>query len=168
MTVQKEIKSHSDVINHFKELPFYSTYIEKLDITKVKNIDLLSELPFYVELSVIKTYHAFKGYAMSYKVELVEKKDPLIQLEAIKSSSKDLLNDLLAETKGFKYQITVEILLKKYKSTGIEFSQVYFNSTMKTVINHKFYLGKSFQEILYRIDDWINESSGWIVESIMS
>ena len=25
---------------------------------------------------------------------------------------------------------------------------------------------KSFQEILYRIDNWISQGSGWIVESI--
>ena len=36
------------------------------------------------------------------------------------------------------------------------------------MINCKFNLDKSFQEIFYRIDDWINESSGWIVESIKS
>ena len=41
-----------------------------------------------------------------------------------KSSVKDFLNDLLDETKGFKYQITVEILLKKYKVNEIEFSPV--------------------------------------------
>ena len=28
------------------------------------------------------------------------------------------------------------------------------------------HLDKSFQEILYRIDNWINEGSVWIVESI--
>ena len=60
--------------NCFKELPFYYKYIEKPKIKFLKNIDLLSELPFYEELNVIKTDHAFKGYAMSYKVELVEKK----------------------------------------------------------------------------------------------
>ena len=27
-------------------------------------------------------------------------------------------------------------------------------------------LDKSFQEILYRTDNWINEGSGWIIESI--
>ena len=52
---------------------------------------------------------------MSYKVEIVERKDPIVQLEASKSSIKDLFNDLLNETKGFKYQITVKVLLKKYK-----------------------------------------------------
>ena len=74
---------------------------------------MLSELPFYEELSVLKADHAFKGYAMSYKVELVEKKDPLIQLKASKSSIKDLFNDLLDKTKSFQYQITLKVELKK-------------------------------------------------------
>ena len=77
-----------------------------------------------------------------------------------------MFNDLLDETKGFKYQITLKSELRKYKDTEIEFSPVYFNSTIKMVINHKFDLEISFQEILYRIDNWINEGAGWIVESI--
>ena len=52
---------------------------------------------------------------MSYKVEIVDKKDVIVQLEPSKSSIKDLLIDLLNETRGFKYQITVKALLKKYK-----------------------------------------------------
>ena len=34
------------------------------------------------------------------------------------------------------------------------------------MINHKFGLDKSSQETFYRIDNWINEGSGWIVELI--
>ena len=36
------------------------------------------------------------------------------------------------------------------------------------MINHKFGLDRSFQEILYRINNWINEISAWIVETIKS
>ena len=37
--------------------------------------------------------------------------------------------------KGFKYQITVKVLLKKYMLNGeIELAPVYFNSVTKTVI----------------------------------
>ena len=69
--------------------------------------------------------------------------------------------------KDFKYQITVAVLLSKVKINGsIEYSPVYFNSATKRVINSEFNLDKSFQDILYRIDNWINEGSGWIVESI--
>ena len=61
---------------------------------------------------------------MSYKVELVQKKDPLIQLETSKSSIKDLSNDLLDETKGFKYQITVKVLLKNTKALKLNVLQI--------------------------------------------
>ena len=76
-----------------------------------------------------------------------------------------MFNDLLNETKGFRYQITLKVTLKKCKPNGeIDFRPVYFNSTTKTVINHKFGLGKSFQEIWCRIGNWINEVSGWVNE----
>ena len=106
---------------------------------------------------------------MSHKVEIVDKKDLIEQLKASKSSINNLFNDRLNETKGFKYQITAKILLKKYKSNGeIEFGLVYFNSSTKTAINSRFKLDQSFQEILYRIDAWINRGSAWIIESIDS
>ena len=46
------------------------------------------------------------------------KKNPIEQSEAMRSSIKDSFNDLLNETKGFKYQITLKAVLKKYKSNG--------------------------------------------------
>ena len=89
----------------------------------------------------MQTNYAFRGYAMSYKVKIIEKKDSIKQLEASKSSIKDLFSVLLNETKGLKYQITVKVVLKKYKlNEEIEFTPVYFNSTAKTVIDHKFSL----------------------------
>ena len=60
-----------------------------------------------------------KGYGMSYKVEIIERKDPIVQLEASKSSIKDLFSDLLNETKGFKYQITVEVLLSSMEKWNL-------------------------------------------------
>ena len=161
MTVFSKIKSHSDVIDYLKELSFYNKPIEK-PVKSLKNIDQLAKQP-----SVIKTDEALKGYAMSYKVQIVERKDPILQLKGSKLSTKNLFNDILNETKGFKYQITVEVLLKKYKHNGeIEFRPVYFNSVTKTVTNHIFKLEKSFEEILYMIDVWINNGSGWIIELI--
>ena len=43
MTVQKKIKLHPDIVNYFKELPFYNRYIEKPKIKRLKHSDLLSE-----------------------------------------------------------------------------------------------------------------------------
>ena len=169
ITALKKVKSHPDVVEYFKELLFHNNHIEKPKINRLKNIDLLSEFHFYEELNIINTNHAFRGYEISYKVRIIEKKDSVKQLEASKSSIKDLFSDLINKTKGFKYQITLNVMLKKYKASGeIEFRPVYFNSTTKAVINHKFSLKNAFQEILYRNDNWINEGSGWIVEFVES
>ena len=77
----------------------------------------------------------------------MRKKYPIKQLEASISSIKDLFSDLLNETNGFKHQITLKVMLKKYKPNGeIEFRPVYFNSTTKTVINQKFSLENAFRK----------------------
>ena len=77
----------------------------------------------------------------------MKKKDPIVQLEASKLSIEILFSDLLNETKDFKYQKTVQVLLKKYKHNGeIELRPVYFNSLRKTVTNHIFQLENSFEE----------------------
>ena len=49
---------------------------------------------------------------MSYKSWISWNKDSINQLEASKWSIKNLFNDLLNETKGFKYQITLKLVLK--------------------------------------------------------
>ena len=128
--LQTTWKNFHSIINTLKN--------QKLKHLKI--IDLLSELPFYKELNVIKTDPAFRGISWE--------KDPINQLEASKSSIKDLFGNLLNETKGFKYQITLIVNWKEYKLEEIEFTLVSFSSTTKTMINRKLGLGKSFQEIL--------------------
>ena len=76
ITILPKMKPHPDVNNYFKELPFYNKPIER-PIKRLKNIDPLVELPFYEQLSITKTDQAFKGYLMSYKVEIIEKKGPI-------------------------------------------------------------------------------------------
>ena len=152
----------------FQILPFYNVSTEKPKMKHLSNIELLHELSFYDELSVVEISKTFKRYTRSYKIEIIDPKDPLVQLEASKLSIKDLFKDLLNEMKSFKYHIIVTVLLSKYKMNGdIEYAPVYFSSATKTMINSdKCDFDKSFQEILYRIANWINEVSGWIIESI--
>ena len=130
---ENEFWNEKEANNLFQILPFYDVLIEKPEIKKLSNIELLHELLFYDELSIREVSKAFKGYAKSYKVEIVDHKDPSVQLEVSKSSIKDLFKNLLNEMKGFKYQIRVVVLLSKEKGNGdIEYSSFYFNSTTKT------------------------------------
>ena len=62
-----------------------------------------------------KHYFKYFHFIMFYKVEIIEPKNPLAQLKASESSVEDLLKDHSNEMKGFKYQITVIVLLCKHK-----------------------------------------------------
>ena len=70
----------------FQITPFYNVLIEKPKIKDSLNIELLDELPFYDELSVVEISKAFKRYARSDKIQTIASKGPLTQLEASESS----------------------------------------------------------------------------------
>ena len=80
--------------NYFKNFHFI-IHSSKSQIKGLKNIDLLHELPFYDQLSIYEMTKAFKWYAKTHNVELVNSKDPLAELEALKPSIKDLFTDVL-------------------------------------------------------------------------
>ena len=66
----------------FQILRCYNVLNEKPKIKHLSNIELLHEVPFSDELSVAEISKAFKGYARSYKVEIIDSKDFSPQLEA--------------------------------------------------------------------------------------
>ena len=154
----------------FKILPFYDSSIE---IKKLSNVRLLKELPFCDDLSIVKNKTAFSGYAQSYKVEIVDKKDVIVPLKiSIEKNFKEF-EDLLTEMKGFKYQIKLQVLLSKVKSSDlIKYSTVYLNSLTKTVIgkgnalHSKYFSDQCFNKIIFRLENWISHGSGWNVDNI--
>ena len=130
------------------ELPLYNAPIERPYMKRLNNINLLLEFPFYNRWSILKTSEAFRRYARSYNLEIIDSKDPSVQLTASKPSIEDFFDDLLNENKSFKYQTTVKVWFKKYKENGdTKFDPVYFNSTTKAVINLKYDLDKSLQKV---------------------
>ena len=50
--------------------------------------------------------------------------------------------------------------MKNTKKIQTEFAPVDFNSTSKTVLDPKYGIDKSPQEVFNRIDNWISEGSG--------
>ena len=160
---------HWEANEIFKLLPFYDTYIERPRIKKLNNVQLLKELPFYYELSIVKNKTALCGYSRGCKIEIVDRRDVIVQLKANEVSIVELFKDLLIELKGFKYQITLFVLLSKVRSKDlVEYSPVYFNSLTKTVIGDKYFLDQCFNEIIYRVEQWISHGSGWIVKETVS
>ena len=85
---------------------------------------LLKELPFYDELNIVKNKSASSGYARSYEIEIVDKRDVVVHLRASEISIRELFKDILIELKVFKYQITLAILLSKIVCTRKDSSSV--------------------------------------------
>ena len=78
----------------FQVLPFNDTYIGKSKVKILNNVQLLlTELPFYDELGIVKNKTSFSGYGRSYKTEVVDKRDVVIQLKASEIIIKDLFKD---------------------------------------------------------------------------
>ena len=85
--VLSKIKPHSLMQQIILEnFPFITNPSKKTKIKRLKNIDRLAELPFYEQLSVMKTNQAFRRYAMSYKVETVERKVPIVPASKVNRS----------------------------------------------------------------------------------
>ena len=109
--------------NSLKDYHFTMYLLINQKLKKLTNVEMLSELPFYDELSIVQTVTVFKNCARNCDIEIIKDKDgnmndPLVQLEASKPVIKDLFRDLLFEMKGFKYQITLNVLLRKKKQNG--------------------------------------------------
>ena len=58
--------------NLLKILPLYNILIEKPKIKRLSNAKLIYELPFYDSLNIKEISKAFKIYAKSYSIELIQ------------------------------------------------------------------------------------------------
>ena len=112
---------------------------------------------------------ALKGYTQSFDVELRDKKDPLLQLQKSRRAVEYLFNNLLVQTKGFKFVETLQVKFVKYSNDKKIQKNGYFNSTTDLIINEtdiKLAIQASQQQILNKIAQWISEGSGWTILSI--
>ena len=57
-----------------QEQPFYKQSIEKPFIKKLSNYELLCELPLYDDINILRKEKALRGYAKTYKVEIINNK----------------------------------------------------------------------------------------------
>ena len=150
-----------------QEQPFDKQSIKKPRIKKLKNYELLSELPFYDDINISRKEMVFRGYAETYKVEIINNKSVSDLLYVSKNSIKNLFDGLLREKRSFKYVVSTKIILKKrINDNEHKHSTVYFSSLVKTVINRRYQLKDSFEEMLNLLDIWINESSAWTMDQI--
>ena len=129
-----------------------------------------SEKPVPEKRTIISQVEkALKGYTQSFDVELRDKKDPLLQFQKSRRAVEYLFNNLLVQTKGFKFVETLQVKFFKQSNDKNTLKNGYFNSTTDLIINEtdiKLAIQASQQQILNKIAQWISEGSGWTIQSI--
>ena len=88
-----EQQHEKTIKKHLKSYHFMRLWLKNHILNLLKKIHILFKLPFYDKLSI--TLKAFKGYACSYRVEVIELKDLSAQLMISRPSIKDLFKDFL-------------------------------------------------------------------------
>ena len=143
-SLKQHIKANIKQLNtddSLSEQPFFKQPIRKPRIKKLSNHELLQVLPFYDIINVLRKARAFKKYAETYEVEIINSKSLNDSLSVSKDSIKNLFDELLREKKGFQYFLSTKIILKKRTNNNEHtYSTVYFNSLVETVINRRYHL----------------------------
>ena len=67
-------------------------------------------------VKITKQPHAFKGYASTYDVEIMNSFNPKLQLKDTESAIKSKLAELLSELRSFRFVATLVLLFKKKES----------------------------------------------------
>ena len=112
---------------------------------------------------------ALKNSTKSFTVDIVDNKDPLLQLTKTRNVIEQYLNKELGELKGFKYIETLKITFEKQLGNETTIKTAYFNSMTTTIINKNEInkaLQTSRQELMKAIGQWISEGSGWTIKSV--
>ena len=129
-------------------------------------------LKFIQEAEITQKENALKNNALSFEATIVNYYDPLIQLANTRGILKEKLKTLIEEKrKGFKFNVTLKVKLRKERENGIIYKEPYFSSSTVTITNEDEIaekLKRAEEEILERIAKWISEGSGWISEEILN
>ena len=98
----------------------------------MKNFELLRELPLYDDINYLRKERVFRGFAETYKIEIINNKSLSDSFSVSKNNIKNIFDEILREKKGFKYIISVKITLKKrIKDNEFEPTTFYLNSQKK-------------------------------------
>ena len=80
-----------------QEQPFHKQPIKTPCIKKLCSFELFRELPFYHNINISRKERAFRRYAKTYKVEIINNKNLSDSFSVSKNSIKNLFDELLRE-----------------------------------------------------------------------
>ena len=102
----------------------------------------------------------------SFNVDIINNKDPQVQLHKSKELTKCFLIGELNKNYGIKINIRLNItFLKQIEKVTVGF----FKSNAREIINEndiETVISDAGNELINRISEWISEGSGWVIKSV--
>src|SRR2546425_4298878 len=117
-----------------------------------------------------KTENRFDGEAQSYEFAIVNKNDPVVQMEKMKKRVTVLLERYLKEFNGCKFNFGFSVRFKKYEDGDVVEKISVPISAKSSKITHKSEARKALriqkEDILRKIDRYTSQGSGWTISRI--
>ena len=116
-------------------------------------------LPYYDTVGILRKQHAFRSYAETYEVEVVDKISLSDSMLLAKSSIIEFFSDLLSKKRGFKYILSARVTLKRWnnETNTYDIDTVFRNSDPITVTNKRFDLGRAYETLKHRLSIYSSE-----------
>ena len=123
------------------------------------------------DVKITKREHAFKGYASTYNVEILNSFNPELELKDTESAIKSKLIELLTQLKGFKFVTTLVFMFEKIESEDKTKYDNFYSSTKAEIIINESDIDDVFQSIyttiITNIQKSLGKGSGWIINSVI-
>ena len=102
----------------------------------------------------------------SFNVDIIDNKDPQVQLHQSKELTKYFLIGELNKKHGIKINIRLNITFMKQIE---KVNNGFFKSKAREIINEndiETVISEAGNKIINRISEWISEGSGWVIKSV--
>ena len=120
---------------------------------------------------ITKRSHAYKGYASTYNVKILNSFNPELQLKDIESAIKNKLIGLLFKSIGFKFVATLVLEFKNIESNDETKCNIFYLNSKAEAINNESDIIAVFESIYVtatsNIKKSLEGSSGWILDSVL-
>ena len=122
-------------------------------------------------VKITKREHAFKAYASTYNIEIVNSFNPELQLKNTESTIKSKLIELLIQLRGFKFVTTLVLVFKKIESKDKGKYDNFYSSSKAEIIINESDIENVFKSIYTTIIEnkqkSLGKGSAWIIDSVI-
>ena len=120
------------------------------------------------EKNIKNRERAFKGYASTYNIEILDSFKPELRLKGGVSAFKSRLIESLTQLRGFKVLATLVLVFKKIETSDeTKYDNLYSAQNLIKESDVENVLKSVYTVIIAYIQKSLGKGSGWIIDSVI-